>query len=129
MSLTIGEKLKIARLRQAGWGWRELTHMFHASVETLRQAADPTWTQKDYDRVWRAKQVRQKRNLAPSTKAEIIARRAISPHDRRTVIDRYVPPDVLADRDRSMMDMRRDTTAMLCGDPLPGRSALDKRNG
>jgi hypothetical protein len=37
------------------------------------------------------------------------------------------PPAVLAERDHRMAIAPRDTTAAILGDPLPGRSALDRR--
>lgn len=40
------------------------------------------------------------------------------------------PPDCVIEEARAAMSAGpRDTTAALCGDPLPGRSALDRRNG
>ncbi len=40
------------------------------------------------------------------------------------------PPDhVIAERDAALAAGYRDITAAQCGDPLPGRSALDRRNG
>lgn len=38
-----------------------------------------------------------------------------------------VPDRVIAERDRARDLEPRDLTAALCGDPLPGRSALDRR--
>jgi hypothetical protein len=38
-----------------------------------------------------------------------------------------IPHDVLADRERRLSTPPRSLTAALLGDPLPGRSALDKR--
>lgn len=38
-----------------------------------------------------------------------------------------IPYEVLADRDRRLVQMWRDTTAILMGDPPIGRSALDQR--
>lgn len=38
----------------------------------------------------------------------------------------HIPPDVLDDRDRRADLLPRDLTAALQGDPLPGRSALDR---
>lgn len=38
----------------------------------------------------------------------------------------YVPPQVLADRDRRL-ELEQSTTAALCGDPLPGYSMLDRQ--
>jgi len=37
-----------------------------------------------------------------------------------------IPPSVLADRDRRLHLRPRDVSAALCGDPLPGRSALER---
>jgi hypothetical protein len=44
-----------------------------------------------------------------------------------TVVRTKVPPEREADRDRRMA-ADRDITSMLCGDPAPGQSALDKMN-
>jgi plasmid stabilization system protein ParE len=38
-----------------------------------------------------------------------------------------VPPELIEDRDRRYSIMPRDLTALLCGDPLPGMSALERR--
>ena len=38
-----------------------------------------------------------------------------------------IPDEVLSDRDRRMDLSPRDLSAALCGDPLPGYSALDRR--
>ena len=40
----------------------------------------------------------------------------------------YVPPHVFEERDRRIYALR-DLTALLCGDPAPGQSALDKKQG
>ena len=38
-----------------------------------------------------------------------------------------IPPAVLQERDYAQNNDRRDTTAVFNGDPLPGRSALERR--
>lgn len=40
-----------------------------------------------------------------------------------------IPISIIAERDRAMSYETRDITAALMGDPLPGRSALDKKMG
>lgn len=40
----------------------------------------------------------------------------------------WTPPHLIEDRDRRMK-AERTLTAMLCGDPRPGQSALDKKQG
>lgn len=40
---------------------------------------------------------------------------------------KVIPPEVLAERNAALSH-NPDITALVCGDPLPGRSALDKRN-
>lgn len=42
---------------------------------------------------------------------------------------RGVPANVLAERDAVQAREPRDLTAAFCGDPLPGRSALDRMRG
>lgn len=39
----------------------------------------------------------------------------------------YIPEAVLAERDRRAREVHRDLTAMIMGDPLPGYSALERR--
>ena len=39
----------------------------------------------------------------------------------------YVPDAVQIDRDHRVTLMPRDTTALFCGDPLPGYSMLERR--
>jgi hypothetical protein len=41
--------------------------------------------------------------------------------------DERPSPEALADRDRRLNDRPRSLTAMILGDPPPGRSALDRR--
>jgi hypothetical protein len=38
-----------------------------------------------------------------------------------------VPHEVWEERDRALASWQDDPTAAVCGDPLPGRSALDRR--
>jgi len=58
-------------------------------------------------------------------------RRYAQTYARRPEIDHVrmidVPPDALAERDRRAQVPPRDLTAAVCGDPLPGYSALDRR--
>jgi IS30 family transposase len=50
---------------------------------------------------------------------------------QRTVVESdfriEIPEEVLVDRERRRDLQPRDLTAALCGDPLPGRSALERR--
>lgn len=39
-----------------------------------------------------------------------------------------IPPEVLADRDRRLSLAPRSLVARVCGDPLPGYSALERRS-
>jgi hypothetical protein len=45
-------------------------------------------------------------------------------HDAPVVV---APDHVLAERDRTLARAPRDLTAAIAGDPLPGRSALDRK--
>jgi transposase-like protein len=51
--------------------------------------------------------------------------RRISRHLHHTA-STSIPPEVIAERDRAFA-CSQDLTAVLLGDPLPGRSALDRR--
>lgn len=64
---------------------------------------------------------------------KIYARRREEAKDNRRIIVEQVVvserpgAEQIRDRDERMMLAPRDLTAMFCGDPLPGHSALDKR--
>lgn len=47
-------------------------------------------------------------------------------NSQHVVIRERVPADVAADRDHRLA-MQRDITSAVCGDPLPGYSALDRQ--
>lgn len=91
--------------------WNEIGKCFGVNGETVRRAVDPVFRER------RREQVAKRRSYAslgitPVTDAMCI--------DRRTVRQ-----DAQA-RMAEIPDDTRGLTARICGDPLPGRSALDQ---
>lgn len=104
-----GERTRARNMRKRGLSWNEVARQLEVSVERLRRAIDPGYA--------------KRRQL--SAKAHRVARRG-KPHsdDHATYeatrkmaefLFSKIPPDT------------RGVTARLMGDPLPGRSALDRR--
>lgn len=99
------------RLRDDGWKWSALGARFKCSPETVHRAVDPSFADRMRDKAVRHR-MRDKngteRNGLPradyaSTRADAAARMAEIPADTRTL------------------------TARMFGDPLPGRSALARK--
>ena len=67
----------------------------------------------------------QRRRLAKRAGNVELQTRAPAIQDHRVEIE--PPPAVLAERDQRMCLFHSSPTQALCGDPLPGYSALDRR--
>lgn len=94
-------------MRDAGADWKAISRATEISVDTLRRRLDP-----DY---------REKRSAKEKARRSVFYGLAHSIDPNRPK-----PHEVL----RALTSIPRDTrnlTARLCGDPLPGRSALDRR--
>lgn len=109
-TFTAAEIEQAKELRSRNTPWRHLGAMFNCGDEAIRRAIEPGY------REMRALQNRQARHR--------IGRRSKNP---RLVQPRFeIPEAVLTDRDRRNA-IPRSLTAVLCGDPAPGQSALDRR--
>lgn len=95
-------------LRAKGWAWRKIARQLGISVERLRTAIEPGFGKRRYQR--------QKRLAMPGHAHVRPGRRPTKPK----------AADVAA-RLAEIPDDERGLTQRLLGDPLPGRSALDRR--
>lgn len=88
--------------------------VFGVTADTVKRRIDPSYARSRQERV---NELRVQRQLGKAPEAKIIGARAV-----------YRTTDAQA---RRLMDQipydTRDLTARVFGDPLPGRSALDKQ--
>jgi hypothetical protein len=124
MSLTFGQQLEAQRLRAAKQSWNQIAKAIGAKREAVRKALDKQYGDRQaYLRRIRDKAERERerdlRAMLPGSAAK----------NQEPGVKFTVPQDVLADRSRreQLKWQDRDMTAALCGDPLPGYSALDQR--
>lgn len=106
------DKIRARNLRNMGLSWNEVARKLGVSVIFLRRAIDADYVQRRrlYGKVHRAKCQKQRGrsdfvNCATHAATRRMAERLLSD----------LPQDT------------RNITARLMGDPLPGRSALDRR--
>lgn len=99
---------EVARLRASGMGWNRIGKQMGRGADTVRRAVDPGFVP----------------NRRSSKKQQYVAAGKIDHGEGRMSaaakrdaeqLLAQIPPDT------------RDFTARLCGDPRPGRSALDQR--
>lgn len=110
-------ELKHAKqLRLNGTPWRDLAVEFDCDYQTVRRHIDPQFRNRRAEQIANARirHVSSGRKLKPDFSSGNTA-------DRRPAI----PADVLAEWDH-VKSATPTLTALLCGDPAPGRSALDK---
>lgn len=104
--------------REWGESWSELGSKFHVSGNTLRRAVDP-----EFDAQYRKQQAAYQRQRRKEEE-QLRSAGSFNLHDR------FVPKaDV--EKARTWLDQSdtRDLTGLFLGDPFPGRSALDQRQG
>lgn len=109
------------------WGWDRIATHLCISRFVLRCEIDPRYRVKMAlnVRVVRARrQGRICRRPPAADLPKITPRSAFGAEHAPSI-----PQHVLMDRDRRLSMAPRSLTAALCGDPAPGRSALDKMNG
>jgi hypothetical protein len=120
---------KAIELRSKGWGWRKMPAVLGISEYAIRCALEPGYRQERLENVRHIRYLRQqgiyqKRSMPrPPRPARYSCKTG---HSVSTMLD--IPPEVLADKAHRATLEHHDFTAAFCGDPLPGRSALDKRH-
>lgn len=115
------DQIRDARLlRIQHWGWARIGRELGVCGQTVRRALFPEWgkTRREWQQKHRDKAAKEREKeksldvyVDPDNRVQTIA----------------IPSDVLFDRDRRRMLGPQSFTAWICGDPLPGYSALDKR--
>jgi hypothetical protein len=111
--MTIDEQLDLAaKMREAGVSWEAISQVVGLSPEFIRRRIDPGFTAHRNEGIRRARAARRGELSAAVFHVE---RYHIKPEDARRALS-TVPPDTRSYQQKFM------------GDPLPGRSALDKRN-
>lgn len=105
--LDAGQLERAARLRAMGMGWRETGAAIGVTIYSVRAALEPGFIDKkrEYSQAYK-----RQRYPASSLVVESVS----------------APQFVLFEREQAML-APRSLTAVLCGDPPAGRSALDKR--
>lgn len=100
------------RMRAEGTSWKNLARTFGVTPETIRCRLD-----EEYKRIHRERHNKYLRELRRGLAADRIVLHQAERIDK----------EALAQRLAEIPDDTRDLTAFLMGDPLPGRSALDRR--
>jgi hypothetical protein len=108
-SLTADQIDRAREMQQAGKSWKAIGRALGRAPDTARRALDPTY--------------RKQRNHSSNVNQKRLMTKPV-----KIVLDPKceVPADCWIDCDRRM-NAPRTLTALLCGDPPPGYSALDRR--
>jgi hypothetical protein len=118
--LTSEQRAEALRLHRGGMTLQGIMDRFNCSYESARRAVDPAWARQRQEQV---NEARRRRALgkepAPGKGGRLYARA------ETTKTGRVSPEDIQA-RLREVPSDTRSLTAVLLGDPLPGRSALDR---
>jgi hypothetical protein len=108
---TDAEIIRARALRLDGMSWKGLGVAFDCDYATIRRVIEPGYSE------FRARQIADTRGA-----------RLKSLGQREAVVSvrKQIPEYVLTDRERRQT-APQTLTSLLCGDPAPGQSALDKR--
>lgn len=108
------EQLKKAKAMIAdGKSWTEIGNEFGFSRDTIRRRLDPVWREE------RAASIRSARS------------KRVGCNERGPQLQHRTRTQIRRDAERRLEEIPDDTrslTGRLLGDPIPGRSALDKRH-
>jgi hypothetical protein len=103
------DEAKVRWMLARGRSYTEVAAMYGLTVTTVRRRLDPVY----------AAHIRERTNLARALKRG---------HDVATAFRYHHPSEQdFAERLAEIPPDTRTLTARICGDPLPGRSAFDRR--
>lgn len=119
-SLTPAEERRASDLKTLGMGWSDIGKAMCRSPDTIRRKLDPGFREK------RNKQIDEARLRRKDPRMRTYVS-SIGNHWVDVAKREIVPDAVVADRDRRLNAPMTLGMALL-GDPLPGRSALDRRH-
>lgn len=117
--LTPAEIRTARELRIHGKNWREIGDAVKRSSETVRRAIDPDFREFRQRQVNAARDRRTGKEPRPARYIQSLGNHVV------TSMREIAPPEVLAERDRRS-ELPRTIGMLLLGDPLPGRSALER---
>lgn len=111
------EREAVIALHNGGFDAKAIARTLSLGLDGVLRIVDPEWAEKRRDAI-----NRNRKSVAGNTPKSINPARAKVESFRPSAeqvdrLRRLIPPDT------------RDITGVLCGDPLPTRSALDKRMG
>lgn len=114
-SLSIEQVSEARNLRHRGYNFRQIARGMNVHPETIHRAIDAKYRKYRQQKINEARSRRE----AGAPKISLLLRN--EPSDRVTV-----PIALIVERDYRV-NLPRSITSMLCGDPAPGYSALDRR--
>ncbi len=103
----------VARLRNEGWVWEKIAAQYGMTRHQLRLSFVPGYAEKCKQRYLD----KLKGHRSPLSHIHLLDSHV------------YIPPCVQEERERRARLEPRDNTAAMLGDPLPGYSELDRREG
>lgn len=98
--------LRAQDMRARGLSWAAVGRELRVSEHQLRKRLEPAYAERHRE---------AGRSRYRSIQSGVV------------IVNSIVPPDVEEERSRALSCSERTLTAEFCGDPLPGRSALDRR--
>lgn len=120
------ERTRQARaMRNSGMRWEHICREIGASYYIVRSALDKEWGEATRRKT---NMNRHRRKGEPATVPRDLASK-LATHPNHVEPVMRVPAEVLADREQRATLQPASLTAAVFGDPLPGRSALDRRRG
>lgn len=114
-SLSIEQVSEARNLRHRGYNFRQIARGMNVHPETIHRAIDAKY------RKYRQQKINEARSRREAGEMKIEPLLRNQPCDRVTV-----PTALLVERD-FRLNIPRSVTSILCGDPAPGYSALDRR--
>ena len=108
----LNRETRIRQWRADGWKWADIGKALGISGTTARCIVDPEYRRIRNERTWRIRHGGDIRGIGGT--------KHIASHKPH--------PDDLAARLAEIPPDTRTLTGVICGDPLPGRSALDMRD-
>lgn len=106
------------QMRDSGMSWKKIAKHFGVSEDTARRPLDPEWTARRNATVAANRRLRRARMAEGEACPSFVHYVCSMPEEAKRDGERLlaqVPADT------------RDLTGRICGDPLPTRSALDRK--
>lgn len=129
--LTADKIARAQKMRELDWSWRQIGAYLNVGPDTVRGALDPAHRVKVKTGRVHSEQIRRALRTQKTRRVRVKANLSVDPGQLTPSVflsaQISIPDGVLIDRDRRAQLEHESLTAALLGDPLPGRSALDRR--